>query len=95
LLDIAVPQVRNQLARASGTFVIGLREGVASADFEWMVAFYSGFDRDHQQPTAIDSSATTFNSAAVQGVGTQRGEAGKYVFQSFDDATIQRDTSSC
>jgi hypothetical protein len=25
----------------------------------------------------------------------QRGEAGKYVFQSFDDATIQRDTSSC
>jgi hypothetical protein len=25
----------------------------------------------------------------------QRGEAGKYVFQGFDDATIQRDTSSC
>jgi hypothetical protein len=69
-LDLNVPQVRNQLALADGIFVIGLTEGVASADFEWMVAFYSGFDRDHQQATPIDLSATTFTSATVQGVRT-------------------------
>jgi hypothetical protein len=35
-----------------------------------MVAFYSGFDRDHQQTTPIDISATTFTSATPQGVRT-------------------------
>ena len=69
-LDLNVPQVRNQLALANGIFVVGLTEGVAATDFEWMVAFYSGFDRDHQQTAPIDVSATTFTSATPQGVRT-------------------------
>lgn len=67
VLDLNVPQLRTVVAQASALFLIGLTEQAPSADFEWNVAFFSGFDRDHQPATPTDIAATAFTSANPQG----------------------------
>ena len=66
-LDLNIPQVRNALSQAAGIFIIGLTEAPVSTDFEWNVAFYSGFDRDHQQTAPIDINAVNFSAVLPQG----------------------------
>lgn len=67
VLDLNVPQLRTLLSQASALFLVGLTEQAPSTDFEWNVAFYSGFDRDHQPATPTDVAAAAFTSATPQG----------------------------
>ena len=66
-LDLDTPQVRSLLPRCQGIFLVGLTEAVAAADFEWNVAFFSGFTRDVQPNTPIDIASTNMTAAATQG----------------------------
>lgn len=66
-IDLEVPSLSELVAQAEGIFVVALTENVASTDIEWNVAFVSGFDRNHEN-SAIDISATTFDSTMTYGV---------------------------
>lgn len=62
-LDLNVPQVRNLLPQAAGLFIIGLTENSVSTDFDWNVAFISGFDQAHPA-AAIDIGSSALDSAS-------------------------------
>ncbi len=68
VMDIDVPRIRGLLPRCEAIFIFGLVENVPSTDFEFNVAFFSGFDRDHQPATPLDIAATAITSVNVQGV---------------------------
>ena len=64
LLDLDVPRFRNLLADCESIFLVALTENAIATDFEWNVAFVSGFDRAHEQPSPIDIAAAPFSSTA-------------------------------
>ncbi len=66
--DLDIPRFRHALPRCTGLFMIGLVENVPSTEFEFNVAFFSGFDRDHQPATPLDIAASAINSSNTQGV---------------------------
>ncbi len=69
-LDIDNPRVRALLPHCAGIFLIGLVENVPSTDFEFNVAFFSGFDATHQPASPINIATTPINSGNPQGVRT-------------------------
>ena len=59
-LNLDVPQVRYLLPQCEALFLIGVMEGLAQDLIDWNVGFIPGFDRDHEQASAIDIAATAF-----------------------------------
>lgn len=57
-LELDVPAVRNLLPHCEALFLFALTEGVAANMIDWNVAFYSGFDRNHQPSSPINIASS-------------------------------------